>query len=235
MAIRSGISRERARRRRKFLFRVTLWVSVVGVFAAIGYSSYRTGSALAEREVTVQQAEIARLMAQVAADKLNTERLHTDLARMQQATATLQQRYDADVPGGSLAALVTILRQKQGTGINDDRIAQVLRQIDAPRACGERVVRRRFPITTKPPGPDDVASFLDGLIQVSASIPAGADSSAKAAVVTIVRAWVAEPIKMIGLPVQQVVMIYNTDLKLVVEVSDLRGYAEASLSVCGKG
>ncbi len=167
MAIRSGISRERARRRRKLLFRLTLWVAVVGVFAAIGYSSYRTGSALAEREVTVQRAEIARLTAQVTTDKLNAEHLHTDLARLQQATAILQQRYDADVPGGSLAALIAILRQKQSAGINDDRIAQVLRQIDAPRTCGDRVVRRRFPITTKPPGPDDVVSLLDGLIQIS--------------------------------------------------------------------
>jgi hypothetical protein len=235
MAIRSGISRERARRRRKFLFRLTLWVAGVGVFAAIGYSSYRTGSALAEREVTVQRAEIARLTAQVAADKMNAERLDAELTRMRQAAATLQQRYDADVPSGRLAALITILRQKQGAGINDDRIAQVLRQIDAPRTCADRVVRRRFPITTKPPGPDDVVSFLDGLIQISASMPASGDGPAKAAVVTISRAWAAEPIKVTGLPVQQVVMIYNTDMKLVVEASALSGYAEASLSTCGKG
>ena len=235
MVIRSGISRERARRRRRFLFRLTLWVAAVGVFVAIGYSSYRTGSVLAERKVTAQRAEIERLTGQVAADKLDSDRLHTELARIQQTTAALQQRYDADVPRGSLATLVTILRQKQGAGINDDLIAQVLRQIYAPRTCDDRVVRRRFPITTKPPGPDDVVSFLDGLIQVSALMPAGGESLAKAAAVTISRAWVAEPIKVTGLPVQQVIMIYNTDLKLVVEASDLRGYAEASLSACGKG
>jgi hypothetical protein len=66
-------------------------------------------------------------------------------------------------------------------------------------------------------------------------MPAGGESLAKAAAVTISRAWIAEPIKVTGLPVQQVIMIYNTDLKLVVEASDLRGYAEASLSACGKG
>ena len=234
MAIRSGVSRERARRRRQFLFRLTLWLFAAGVFVAIGYSSYLTGSALAEREVAAQRAEIDRLQAQVDADKSTNEHLQADLAQARQATIALQQRYDADVPKGGLAALVTILRQKQGTGIKDDRIAQVLREIDAPHPCSEKVTRRRFPITTKAPGPDDVVSFLDGLVQVSALMPAGADGPTKAATVTISRAWAAEPIKVTGLPVQQVITIYNTELNLVVEPSDLRGFAQASLSICGR-
>jgi hypothetical protein len=52
--------------------------------------------------------------------------------------------------------------------------------------------------------------------------------------VTISRAWAAEPIKVTGLPAQQVITIYNTELKLLVEPSDLRGFAQASLSICGK-
>lgn len=235
MAIRSGISRERARRRRKFLFRFILWLAAVGVFVMIGYSSYQTGSALAEREVVARRAEIERLKAQVDADKSSNDRLHAELARAQQATTVLQQRYDADVPSGGIAALMTILRQKQAAGVKDDRLAQVLHEIDAPRPCGERVVRRRFPIATKSPGPDDVVSFLDGLLQVSASMPAGSNGPAKAAVVTVLRAWTAEPIKIAGLPAQQIITIYNTDLKLVVQESDLRGYAEASLSTCAGG
>jgi hypothetical protein len=235
MVIRSGISRERARRRRRFLLRLALWLAAAGVFVAIGYSSYRTGGALAEREVVARRAEIERLKAQADADKLMIEHLHADLLQAQQATIALQQRYDVDVPSGGLATLVTILRQKQGAGLKDDRIAQVLREVDVPRPCGDRVVRRRFPITTKAQGPDDVVSFLDGLIQVSASMPAGGDGPAKAAIVTISRAWAAEPIKVTGLPVQQAVTIYNTELKLVVEAGDLRGYAEASLSTCGRG
>ena len=66
-------------------------------------------------------------------------------------------------------------------------------------------------------------------------MPEGGDGTVKAAVVTISRAWAAQPIKVTGLPVRQVITIYNTDLKLVVEASDLRGYAVASLSTCGKG
>ena len=141
MAIRSNLSRQRGRRRRHFVFRLTLWLAAVCVFAAIGYSSYRTGSVLAEREVAAQRAEIERLRVQVDAEKLTDERLHAELVRAQQATIALQQRYDADVPSSGLAALVTILRQKQGAGIEDDRIARVLREIDAPRPCGDRVAR----------------------------------------------------------------------------------------------
>jgi uncharacterized membrane protein len=47
------------------LFRLTSWLFAAGVFVAIGYSSYLTGSALAERQVVAQRAEIARLQAQV--------------------------------------------------------------------------------------------------------------------------------------------------------------------------
>ncbi len=190
---------------------------------------------MAEREVAAQRAEIERLRVQVDAEKLTDERLHAELVRAQQATIALQQRYDADVPSSGLAALVTILRQKQGAGIEDDRIARVLREIDAPRPCGDRVARPRLPITTKAQEPEDTVSFFDGLIQVSASMPEGGDGTVKAAVVTISRAWAAQPIKVTGLPVRQVITIYNTDLKLVVEASDLRGYAVASLSTCGKG
>jgi hypothetical protein len=235
MAIRSGVRRERARRRRQLLLRLTVWLFAAGVFVAIGYSSYLTGRALAKREVVAQREEIDRLQSKVDADKSATEQLRADLTEAREATAALQRRYDADVPKGGLAALVAILRQKQGIGIKDDRIAQVLRQIDAPRPCIDKVTRRRFPIDTKAPGPDGAVSFLDGLVQVSASMPAGADGTAKSATVTISRAWAAEPIRLTGLPTQQVITIYNTDLNLVVEPSDLRGFAQASLSLCGKG
>jgi hypothetical protein len=234
MAIRSSASRDRARRRRQFLFRITLWLLAAGVFVALGYSSYRTGSVLAEREVIAQRAEINHLQAELEADKSTKEQVRTDLAQARQATIVLQQRYDADVPKGGLAALVTILRQKQGTGIKDERIAHVLSEIDAPHPCSEKVTRRRLPITTKAPGPDDIVSFLDGLVQVSALMPVGTDDLTKAATVTISRAWAAEPIKVTGLPVQQVITIYNTELKLLVEPSDLRGFAQASLSLCGR-
>jgi hypothetical protein len=234
MAIRSSASRERARRRRKFLFRITLWLFAACVFVALGYSSYLTGSALAEREVIALHAEINHLQAQLDADKSTNEQVRTDLAQARQATIALQQRYDADVPKGGLAALVTILRQKQGTGIKDERIAHMLSEIDAPHPCSEKVTRRRLPIATKAPGPDDVVSFLDGLVQVSALMPVGTDDLTRAATVTISRAWAAEPIKVTGLPVQQVITIYNTELKLLVEPSDLRGFAQASLSICGR-
>jgi hypothetical protein len=233
MAIRSGASRERARRRRKFLFRITLWLFAAGVFVALGYSSYLTGSALAEREVIGLRAEINHLQAELDADKSTREQVQTDLAQARQATSALQQRYDADVPKGGLAALVTILRQKQSTGIKDERIAHMLSEIDAPHPCSEKVTRRRLPIAAKAPGPEDVVSFLDGLVQVSASMPTGAEGTPRAATVTISRAWAAEPIKVTGLPVQHVITIYNTDLNLVVEPSELRGFAQASLSICG--
>ena len=50
MAYRSGLSRQRARRRRQLTARAALWLAGLGVFAALGYASYSSGTALARLE-----------------------------------------------------------------------------------------------------------------------------------------------------------------------------------------
>ena len=231
MAIKSGIGRERARRRRKLLVRVAMVVAVLGIFVGIGFASYKSGSILAARQVIKQRWAIERLEEQVAAGQVTTDRLQAELSRSQLAVAALQQRYDANVPVGSTASLVTILRQKQAAGIKEERIAQVLRDLDAPIPCSaDKVARRRFPIGT---GTEEGTSFMDGLIQVSVVAPPNTDA-AKAWVVTITRAWSPQPIKLTGLPAQQMIPLYNSALRLTVEPSDMKGFLTAALSTCPK-
>jgi hypothetical protein len=119
-------------------------------------------------------------------------------------------------------------------GVKEDRLAQVIREADSARLCEGRVLRRRFPIQIGAQ-PEESVSFLDGLIWVSANAPAAADDPVKAAVVSINRAWASQPLKITGLPVRQSIPVNNAELKLTVEPSDIRGYATATLTVCGKG
>ncbi len=235
MAYRSGLSRERGRRRRRVLWRGMLWLAVAAVLGAIGYSSYRTGSTLARLEVTTAEENVARLTAELGNLRSENDRLRTDLAQTRQNADTLRRRYDADVPKGGLAEVLGLARDRLAAGVPQDRIAQVLREAEAMQPCESRVSRKRFAMQTTGQGPDQVVSLLDGLIQVTVSVPAGAEDPTKAATVTITRAWASQPIKATGLPVRQSIAINNVELKLTVEVSEMRGYGAVSLSTCGKG
>lgn len=210
------------------MLRAATWLAVAGVFGALGYSSYLSGSMLARQEVSRLEEAMERLRSQLQAERMDTDRLKMELAQSREAGDALKRRYDTNVPSGGLATLVTLLKDRLNGGIKETRMAQVMRDAEAVRPCEERVLRKRFAIS------DPGVSFLDGLIQVSASAPAGAEDLAKAATITITRVWASQPIKATGFPLHQSIAINNVELKLSVEASDLRGYGTASLSVCGR-
>lgn len=235
MAYRSGFSRQRSRRRRQLVARTALWLGIGAVFAGIGYSSYRSGVLLARMEVRGLEDEIARLSSQVEGTRIENDRLRTDLSQARQSAEGVKRRYDTDVPSGGLATLVALTRERLGAGVREDRIAQVLREAENTRVCEGRFIRKRFAIQTTGQGAEESVTLLEGLIQVSASAPAGSDDPAKAATVTISRVWATQPIKVTGMPVRQSIPLNSAELRLSVEPSELRGYATATLSLCGRG
>lgn len=217
------------------LVHTALWLTAIGVFLGIGYSSYQGGSMLARSEVTALEGDIRRLTAQLETARMENDRLRVELSQTRQGADALKRRYDADVPSGGLAGLVSLVRERLAAGVRDDRLAQVLRDTENARPCEGRFTRKRFAIQTGNAGNDDGASLLEGLIQVSVTAANGGDDPARAATVTISRAWSSQPIKVTGMPVRQAIQINNIEMKLVVEPSDLRGYATATLSLCGRG
>jgi len=235
MAYRSGFSRQRSRRRRQLVMRAALWLGVGAIFCGIGYSSYRSGVLLAHMQVRGLEDEIARLSSQLEGLRIENDRLRTDLSQSRQSADGLKRRYDTDVPQGGMAALVTLIRERLGAGVREDRIAQILREAENTRACEGRTIRKRFAIHTAGQGVEESVTLLEGLIQVSASAPAGADDPAKAATVTISRVWASQPIKATGMPTRQSIPLNNAELRLSVEPSELRGYGTAILSLCGRG
>ena len=133
MAIRSGFSRQRSRRRRALLLKLVLWVVVAAIFVGIGYSSYRSGTLLARMEVRGLEDEIARLSNQVEGLRVENDRLRMDLSQVRQTADGIKRRYDSDVPSGGLANLVALVRERLGAGVREERIAQVLREAENPR------------------------------------------------------------------------------------------------------
>lgn len=214
--------------------RFALWLAVVAVFIGIGYSSYRSGALLARMEVRGLEDDITRLTNQVEGLRVENDRLRMDLSQARQTADGVKRRYESDVPSGALANLVALVREKIGAGVKEERLAQVVREAENARACEGRFIRKRFAIHTTGQ-PEEPVTLLEGLIQVSASAPASADDPAKAATVTISRAWSSQPIKVTGMPVRQAIPLNNAEMKLTVEASELRGYGTATLSLCGRG
>ena len=235
MAYTSGIRRERSRKRKKFLWRATIALVIVGALWALGMSAYQTGTMLAESRLTEMTASLDNLTVQLSRVRDENARLQASLSEARQANVTLQGRYNSDVPAGEIAELFGITRERLGQGVNAARLAQVLREAGPTKACDTRAVRKRFPLTPAGRPPEDPATLLDGLIQVSAMQPAGTTDAAKAAAITVTRAWASEPLKLTGLPAKQDIVINNAVLRLTVEASEVSGFLTATLWTCGKG
>jgi len=217
------------------MWRASICLLVAAGFVGLGYSAYRTGTMLAESRVTELARRVSALTAQLDGSRGENASLQSSLADAKQSNLDLQSRYDRDVPKGELADLFGIARERLGQGLSAERLAQVMRDATATRACDTRVTRKRFAIQQGGRTPDDTASLLDGLVQVSASVPSGNSDPVRSAAITVALAWASEPLKMTGLPARRDIIINNVVLHLAVEVSDVSGYAVATLSTCGKG
>ncbi|MCX7380172.1 MAG: hypothetical protein NT133_01865 [Alphaproteobacteria bacterium] len=235
MAYTSKFSRDRSRRRRQTLWRSTLWLLGAAALIGLGYSAYQTGTLLAEARVREIDGRLAEQTARLEAGSTDAARMRVTLAEARQAVVTLQSRYDADVPKGEPAEIYAVARERLAQGVPAARIVQVLRDAAVAKPCDTRVVRKRFALQQATRNAEDTAQLLEGLIQVSASMPGSGADAARTAVVTVTRAWVAEPLRLTGLPARQDIAINNTLLRLSVEAAEVAGYATASLSVCGKG
>ncbi len=231
MAYTSKFSRDRSRRRRQAMWRGTLWLLGAAVLGGLGYSAYQTGTLLAEARVRELDARLVELSGRLDAGNGEAARLRVTLAEARQAVATLQARYEADVPKGEPAEIYAAAKERLAQGVPPARLTQVLREAAVAKPCDARVIRKRFALQQAVRNSEDTAQLLEGLIQVSAA-PGGTDV-AKTTVVTITRAWAAEPVKLTGLPARQDIAINNAVLRLTVEAADVAGYANASLSVCG--
>lgn len=235
MAYGSRVRRERSLRRRRLMWRVSIWLLMAVGLVGLGYSAYQTGTVLAASRVTELSRRVSDLTTQLGASRTENEHLQSSVAEAKQAVLTIQSRYDTDIPKGELADLLGIARQRLSQGVPAPRLRQVLQDTTATRVCDTRLTRKRFAFQAGKPTPEDTASLLDGLVQVSATFSSATTDSLRTAGVTVEQAWASEPTKLTGLPARQDIIINNLVLRLVVEASGVPGYAMVALSTCGKG
>jgi len=229
------VRRERNRRRKQFLWRISIFLLAAGGLVGLGYSAYQTGTLLAASRVTDLEHKVADLSSQLSAGRSENEHLKTSLAEGKQANLALQSRYDSHVPSDDLAELLGIARERLSQGVPIARLRQVLREAAVARSCDTHVTRKRFALQVGSPTPDGTAALLDGLVQINALVPNAAADPARTATIVIQPAWAGDPVKLTGLPARQDFVVNNLLLHLTVEASPMAGFAMLSLSTCGKG
>ncbi len=229
------VSRRRHRERSQWAWRVFIWLAallavVVGLLA-LGASAYRTGQQLASVQVRALEGERDRLTEALATAIGERDAAQRRFTETDTALAALQKRYDDDVPAGVQAEIYALIRQRLAAGLPPERLSEVVRTAEPQRVCEGRVQRKRLAIQTGQPRAAEAGSFLDGMLTVAVAVPT-AESAAPATTVAIGAAWLEQPATLTGMPARYDVVLNNLVLRLVVEQSEMRGYANATLATC---
>jgi hypothetical protein len=232
MAIGSRMSRERRRRRGAFALRAAKWLVALGILAGLGVVAYQSGLELAQVEVTSLETRLDEVATEARELHLRNSRLEADLRQAREANVALQRRYERDVPTGDAAALFSLAQRRIADGLPRERVAQILQDAGPVRRCEARGPSRRFAIVYGPRIPDSAGIELaEGLVRVVVSTAAQTDDINRTAQVVVTVAG-QEPVTFTGLPQRQVVTLGNAELALTV-LSEIRGFATASLTNCG--
>jgi hypothetical protein len=209
------------------------WLLILGIFAAIGYAAHQAGTRLARLDVDRLTRELQALERQRAALEEERARLRTVIESARSMQRALQQRYDAEVPRGALAEVVAGARERLAAGVDAARLQRALADAQDLRRCDGPAISRRFRIGVGArPTEDDSTSFADGMIRVSAVVPAVTENMTRNAVVTFDGLGSGGERSVTGLPAEHAYVLDNRELRLRVSDSQVRGFASATLTTC---
>ncbi|MSO90237.1 MAG: hypothetical protein EXR01_01410 [Acetobacteraceae bacterium] len=233
MAYASSRSRERARRRKVLILRIGRWVVMLGVFLGIGYASYEAGLALAELRVVVLRRDLAEVTRERDKARGAGDTAQAALNRANEHIASLQSRYDADVPKDAIAALLQQARERIQEDIPPERLGEAMRAVRPVTACEGRPISKRFAVrATGQPGTDDGVTFADGLIGLSVTV--NADDPARPLNASFTRLGGSSSVVSGPAPLRYVLIVDNTELRFTITHSDLRGFVIATTNSCGR-
>ncbi len=236
MSLGTRRSRERRQRTRRLMFGVGKWLLIVGALIGIGYEAHRTGSRLARVETERLAADLAAARQQVGLLGQDNARLKLELEQARAARAGLQQRYDAVIPTGTLAAILADARTRLAGGLDGERIRQAIGEAEPVQRCDGPTVSRRFRISAGAKlAPDDGTTFADGMIRVAALAPVIADDMARHSIVSFSGLGSGGPATAKGMPASHVFRLNNIEVVLDVTESPIPGFANATLTTCRLG
>jgi hypothetical protein len=236
MALGRRRSRERRQRATRWLWRLSQAAMLLLMFLGFGVIAYRGAEEMARAEVLAleaQLAEAAQREASLAAERLA---LATALEQARAEASTWRARHDQEVPRPPFTDVLATAAQRIAAGVAPGRLMEALRMAENRRRCEGRPNVRRFAIRFGgAPGADEGTSFLEGLLRITIAMPPGAEDVARLAAVNVTTAWNGRSENLTGLPQRLTMPLGNLELDLTIAASEMRGFAQATLSTCPRG
>jgi hypothetical protein len=236
MALGRRRSRERRQRATRWLWRVSQAVMILLVFLGFAILTYRGAEEVARAEVTALEARLAEAAERESTAAAEQGRLALQLAEARTEASTWRTRHEQEVPRPPFTDVLAIAAERIAAGVAPERVMDLLRLADNPRRCEGRPIIRRFAIRFGgTPNADEGTSFLDGLLRITITMPAGAEDVARLANVSVTSTWNGRTETLTGLPQRMALTFGNLEMELSVTASELRGFAQAALSTCPRG
>ena len=236
MALGRKRSRERRQRATRWLWRVSQTVMVLLVFLGFGILTYRGAEEVARAEVTALETRLAEATERESTAAVVQSRLAGELAEARTESSTWRARHEQEVPRPPFTDILALAAARLGAGIAPERLMEALRSTEMPRRCEGRPIIRRFAIRFGgSPTADEGTSFLDGLLRITATMPAGAEDVARLANLSVTSVWNGRTETLTGLPQRLPLTLGNLELELSITASEMRGFAQAALATCPRG
>ena len=141
---------------------------LLAAFLAVGVFAYETGATRTQYRIERMEERLAAQDADIA--RLEAEKAELDRRRLTavQNEKSFQARYNRDVPTGERKALYELLLERIDAGLDEARIAFLLREADPEPACDPEPLTKRFVLATPlHDGANASAQFAQGAITVT--------------------------------------------------------------------
>lgn len=236
-----GIQEREKRRRRKSWSRVFQIVAFFAMPVATLLIGYGVGSDLDEARVANLQEENEGLRLELG--RLQRERagMIQQVTAAQAAAQEWQIRYERDVPTGGRATLMVLLDQQLSTGVSAERLGRFIEAAAALRECGEPDTKRFLLGTDVNRGQAQSVSFARGQITVTgqgtaarndANLPQGWFDPVQAVTMQFTKIGGDRDESAGVLPLHTSVLMGTSEIRFTITPSDVRGYVDATASVC---
>ena len=233
MALGRRRNRERRQRATRWLWRLSQAVMLLLVFLGFGVIAYRGAEEIARAEVSTLEARLAAAAERESAELGEKTKLTAELEQARAEASTWRARYDQEVPRPPFTEVLATAAQRIAAGVAPERLMEALRAAENPRRCEGRPIIRRFAMRFGgTPTPDEGSNFMDGLLRITAAMPAGAEDVARLATINVTTTWNGRSENLTGLPQRLTIPLGNLELDLAITASDMRGFVQAALATC---
>jgi hypothetical protein len=236
MALGRRRNRERRQRTTRWLWRLSQAAMLLLVFLGFGVIAYRGAEEVARAEVSALEARLAAAAEREIAAEGEKASLIAELEQARAEATTWRARHDQGVPRPPFTDMLDSAAQRMAAGVAPERLMEVLRLAENPRRCEGRAIIRRFAIRFGgAPNADEGTIFMDGLLRITAAMPAGTEDAARLAAVNITTTWNGRSENLTGLPQRLTIPLGNLELDLAVTAGDMRGFVQVALATCPRG